>query len=350
MSNPINHEIRSTLRQHPERACNEAIQAILSEGYLAHVGYSEKDQTYIIPFSYQYDPSEPDMIYLHGSHASHTLKYLATGVPACLEVTQMDGLVYSRSAKYHSMNYRSVVCFGQCEEITDLAFKRQMLDQMIGRYYPGRRADQDYDSAPESQLKGTLVVGFKIAQASAKQRQGGPKGPNDQAFFAQGQCGVVPLKAVEPHWRPALWSQAPFQISTEKSRIAPDKLYSLLKPTYWNERLTPEGLLRRLENSLCFGLYHATELIGFARLVTDYDSFGYLADVIIASEWRGQGLGNWLVACVLEHPIMAQLRWCLLSTRDAHEIYRKQGFQAHDNPEKLMVYLPPHMQGDPSFQ
>lgn len=340
MPNHINPPIRSTLRQHPERGCNDQIQAILSESYLAHVGYSENGQTYIIPFSYHYDPAEPDMIYLHGGHSSHTLTYLATGVPACLEVTQVDGLVYSRSAKYHSMNYRSVVCFGDCQEITDLAMKQHMLEQMIERYYPGRHADQDYDSAPENQLKGTLVVGFKIKQASAKQRQGGPKGPHDEQTFAKGQCGVVPLKAAEPDWRPMIWSQAPFQVSTEQSRMPVETLYQLLKNTYWNDRLTPAGLLRRLENSLCFGLYHETELIGFARLITDYDSFAYLADVIIAPHWRGQGLGSWLVGCILEHPVMSQIRWCLLSTRDAHEIYRKQGFQPHANPEKLMVFIP----------
>jgi uncharacterized protein len=343
-------EIRNKIRQHPERSCPEAASTILAEGYLAHVAYTEAEQTYLIPFSYHYDPAEPDWIYLHGSRSSHTLKYLASGVSACLEVTQMDGLVYSRSAKYHSMNYRSVVCFGNCTEISDLEQKTKILDDMIARYYPDRKADIDYISAPQGQLEGTLMVGFKINQASAKQRQGGPKGPEDTQTFATGQSGVVPLKAREDNWKPQIWSQAPFQISTEKYRINPKSLYELLKNTYWNKRLTPEGLLRRIEYSLCFGLYHAHELIGFARLVTDHDSFAYLADVVISENWRAQGLGTWLVACILEHPLMQEIRWCLLSTRDAHDLYSRQGFEAHQNPEKLMVFIPAHMKGDSSFQ
>jgi len=339
-------EIRTTLRQHPERACPEDIQQILAEGYLAHVGYSEAEQTYVIPFSYHFDPAEPDWLYLHGSPVSHSLLALAQGIPACIEVTQLEGLVFSRSAKYHSMNYRSVVCFGRGQVVTDLARKREIFDAMIARYHPGRAVEADYEAPSEAQLRGSLMVAIQIEAASAKQRQGGPKGPLDSQIFAPGQAGVVLLEPRQEHWRPALWSQPPFQISTETARIEPEALYALLKPTYWNQRLTPEGLLRRLKHSLCFGLYHAAELIGFARLVTDHDSFAYLADVVVDPHWRGQGLGSWLTACILEHPVMAQIRWCLLSTRDAHELYRKQGFEAHQKPEKLMVYIPPHMRGE----
>lgn len=333
--------MRSTLHQHPERSQPDAIIPILTQGYLAHVAYQEAGQPYVIPFAYHFDPAQPEWIWLHASQNSHTLKLLATGVPVCITVSLLDGLVYSRSAKYHSMNYRSVVCFGHGQEVSNEAHKAQLLKDMVARIYPGREEGSDYAPTTPSQLKGTRMVGIRLEASTAKVRNSGPKGPGDDEPFASGNCGVAPLKALNPDWRPQIWQQPPFWVSTEPSTLAPEKILALLTPTYWSEGITLANVLRRLQNSLCFGLYHHHELIGFARLITDYDSFAYLADVVIDPNWRGQGLGTFLLACIQSHPLMAQVRWSLLASRGQQAFYQQQGWQPHDAPERLLTYRHP---------
>ena len=82
-----------------------------------------------------------------------------------------------------------------------------------------------------------------------------------------------------------------------------------------------------LEDQLCFGLYAGARQVGFARVVTDRATYGYLCDVYVDRTLRGQGLGKWLVACVLEHPDLQGLRRIALMTRDAHDLYRPFGFR-----------------------
>lgn len=342
--------LRQEIRQHPERARPEAVAEILKQGYLVHVAYAEGSQPYLIPFSYHYEPSvrpasehageDAGVLYLHGSQASHTLNYLAAGARACLEVTQVDGLVYSRTALHHSMNYRSVVCFGRGQKVQDRQHKAQVLEAMIARYYPGRKPEEDYQAAPDAVLDTTLVVAIPLEAATAKVRQGGANGPQDTQSFAAGSAGVVALEARHEDWRAQHWFQPPFRVSTERSELPLERLFDLLKDAYWNPGLSLERLQRRLEHSLGFRLYHERELIGFARLLSDGDSFAYLADVMVAPEWRGQGLGRWLMSCVQAHPVMQQIRWCLLSTRDAQSFYTQVGFQPHEFPERLMIYRP----------
>src|SRR5690348_7065219 len=93
---------RTTIKRHPERAVPDRAQEILTHGVVAHLGYSVGEQPYVIPFTFHYDPAKPDRLYLHGSHASRTLRHLGKGVPVCVTVTTVHGLVYSRSAQYHS--------------------------------------------------------------------------------------------------------------------------------------------------------------------------------------------------------------------------------------------------------
>jgi hypothetical protein len=108
-------------------------------------------------------------------------------------VTQIDGLVYSRDAKYHSANYRSVMCFGWGRILEDIAEKRALFDAMTQRYFPGRTAGRDYNAAPPSHLISTAVVEIVIEEISGKMREGGPKGPHDADENAPGTCGVVDL-------------------------------------------------------------------------------------------------------------------------------------------------------------
>jgi GNAT superfamily N-acetyltransferase len=127
-----------------------------------------------------------------------------------------------------------------------------------------------------------------------------------------------------------------FTISTDPARLDLDGICSFLSRSYWANARTRETTRRALEHSLCFGVYDGEQQIGFARAVTDYATFAWLADVFITEEYRGRGLGKWLVEVVLSHPdVQSVPRW-FLATRDAHELYRRFGFAALTAPERRM--------------
>jgi nitroimidazol reductase NimA-like FMN-containing flavoprotein (pyridoxamine 5'-phosphate oxidase superfamily) len=168
---------RSTIRAHAERSVPDSAPAILAAGLVAHVGFEVDGQPYVIPMSYHYDPSEPRRIHLHATQA----------------VTILDGLVYSRTAKYHSMNYRSVVCFARAA--AEAGDRAGLLDAMVTRYFPGREPGRDYESAPRAHLEATGFVTLEIEEWSAKARKGGPTGPRDADQSAPGSAGVVAITA-----------------------------------------------------------------------------------------------------------------------------------------------------------
>ena len=182
---------KTELRQHPERAVPDRAGEFLAQGQIAHVGFVEDGRPYVIPMLYQYSPQSPDRLYLHSGFSSRTLLRLAEGIPVCVTVTMLDGLVYSRDAKYHSANYRSVMCFGRGRIVEDEQVKRAMFEAMTTRYFPGRTAGHDYAPAPSSHLATTSVVEVVIEEISAKMREGGPKGPQDAQDDAPGTCGVM---------------------------------------------------------------------------------------------------------------------------------------------------------------
>ncbi|MEZ0368565.1 MAG: pyridoxamine 5'-phosphate oxidase family protein [Candidatus Sericytochromatia bacterium] len=186
-------KFKSRIERHPERRSDEQALAILAQGLMAHVGFVDEGLPYVIPMSYHFDPAEPEALYLHGSPHSRVLKLLAQGASACAEVTLLEGLVYSRAAMFHSMNYRSVLAFGHSEEVTDAEIKQKMFNAMIARYFEGRTPGQDYQEAPDKHLEQTLVVKLKIESISAKQREGGPNGPEDRKADAAGTAGVAPV-------------------------------------------------------------------------------------------------------------------------------------------------------------
>ena len=190
---PITTPSRARLQRHAERAVPEEAQAILAAGLVAHVGLVERGQPYVIPMAYHYDPTTPQTLYLHGGHASRLLRHLASGGPAAIAVTLVDGLVFSRTALYHSVNYRSVVCFAHVTRPLDVEVAARVLEAMIARYFPGRTAGRDYDAAPPLHLDATNVVALEIEEWSAKARHGGPLGPRDHEPDAPGSAGVLDL-------------------------------------------------------------------------------------------------------------------------------------------------------------
>lgn len=184
---------RSTIRTHADRSVPENTAQILAEGRVAHVGFVQDGQPYVIPLGYQFSAAAPDRIYLHGSLASRAMRHLATGAPVCLTVTLLDGLVYSRTALNHSINYRSVVCFGRGRRVLDSTLQRAVYEAMVARYFPGRTIDRDYAAPTAEHLEATTLIEVEIEEWSAKARTGGPLGPLDADDNATGTRGVVPL-------------------------------------------------------------------------------------------------------------------------------------------------------------
>ncbi len=163
---------------------------------MAHdlVGFEQDGRPYVIPMLYHYAADRSDRLYLHGGLSSRTLEHLASGAPLCATVTELDGLVYSRDAKYHSATYRCVMCFGRGRLLEDEAEKRAMFEAMTSRYFPGRTAGRHHAPATEQQLATTAVIELQIEEITAKMREGGAGGVNDAAEEGFGARGVVEMR------------------------------------------------------------------------------------------------------------------------------------------------------------
>jgi len=132
------------------------------------------------------------------------------------------------------------------------------------------------------------------------------------------------------------WIKDGYLVSTDKSKIDVETVHDFLSRSYWAENIPLDVVRKSIENSLCFGIYHQQRLIGFARAISDFATFAYLADVFILPEQRGKGLSKWLIGIVLEHPQLQGLRRFTLATRDAHSLYAQFGFSLFDKPERWM--------------
>lgn len=132
------------------------------------------------------------------------------------------------------------------------------------------------------------------------------------------------------------WRRGGYVVSADRSRLDLGVVHGYLEGSYWAAGVPLETVRISVENSLVFGMYRGDEQVGFARAITDRATFAYLSDVFVLEEHRGQGLGAWLVETVLSHPDLRGLRRWMLSTRDAHELYRRHGFAGLGSPEILM--------------
>jgi hypothetical protein len=186
----MNPSKRTKLGRLPNRGSHEAetIHAILDAAFLAHVGFQMEGQPFVIPTLYgRYE----DKLYLHGSAASRMLRGLDTGMPACVCVTVVDGLVLARSAFHHSMNYRSVVAFGTARKIEGAEEKTRALRVISEHLIAGRWSDVRGPS--DKELKATAVLEFSIEEASAKIRTGPPV-DDEEDYSLPVWAGVLPLR------------------------------------------------------------------------------------------------------------------------------------------------------------
>jgi uncharacterized protein len=183
---------RTRVVREPHRGVydREAAYRILDEGFLCHVGFVADGQPFVIPTSYGRKDAN---LYIHGSAASRMLRHIKGGVPVCVTVTLLDGLVLARSIFSHSMNYRSVVILGQATLVEDPAEKIAALETLSEHILPGRWAESRQPNPQE--LKATSVLRLPIQEFSAKIRTGPPIDDEEDLSFPT-WAGVIPLEIV----------------------------------------------------------------------------------------------------------------------------------------------------------
>ncbi|MGH1362653.1 MAG: GNAT family N-acetyltransferase [Calditrichia bacterium] len=131
-----------------------------------------------------------------------------------------------------------------------------------------------------------------------------------------------------------------YKVVTDLQSHNLDVIHGYLSRSYWASGVPRDLVEKAIKHSLCFSLYKNEEQIGFGRVITDYTSIGYLADVFILEGYQGRGLGKFLVQSILDHPELQTLRRFILVTADAHELYRKFGFDSPEKPEMYMDMCP----------
>jgi len=182
------------------------IDAILDEALVAHLGFANEGQPFVIPTLHA---RAGDAVYVHGSSASRTLRALGgAALPACLTVTLLDGLVFARSVFEMSANYRSVVVLGSARAVDDAGEKIAALEAFSERVMPGRWAAVRKPTRQE--LKATTILALPLHEASAKVSEGGPDDGESEDAELPVWAGHVPLRVVAgepvpcPHLRPGI--------------------------------------------------------------------------------------------------------------------------------------------------
>jgi nitroimidazol reductase NimA-like FMN-containing flavoprotein (pyridoxamine 5'-phosphate oxidase superfamily) len=196
VSESLSPNERTRVVREPQRAVydREAIHKILDEAFVCHVGFNLDGQPYVIPTMFA---RIGDAIYFHGSAASRMLRNASAGIPVCVTVSLIDGLVLARSVFNHSMNYRSVVALGKATLVDGSADKLEALRGFTEKVLPGRWSDARPPS--EKELKATSILRLPLTEASAKVRIGPPE-DDAEDYAVRVWAGVVPLqlKAGEP--------------------------------------------------------------------------------------------------------------------------------------------------------
>jgi len=180
---------RTTLKRLPQRGSydREEVYRILDEGFVCHVGFAVNGQPFVIPTAYG---RVGDKLYIHGSSASRTLRGLSGGIPVCVTVTLVDGIVLARSAFHHSINYRSVVILGAATMVEAAEEKMTALRAFTEHVIPGRWGDVREPN--EQELKGTSVLALPLVEVSAKVRTGPPK-DDEEDMAIPVWAGELPL-------------------------------------------------------------------------------------------------------------------------------------------------------------
>jgi len=161
----------------------------------------------------------------------------------------------------------------------------------------------------------------------------------------------VPIKKTSnPTSMSTSWHRGDYSISTDRSRLNLDLIQDFLSNnSYWATGRAREVVERSIANSLPFGIFKGEDQIGFARVVTDYATFAWVADVFVLPEHRGRGLSKWLMEVIIAHPQLQGFRRWVLSTKDAQELYERFGFMKLHRPERWMERPDPNMKESPDY-
>jgi uncharacterized protein len=347
----------------------EVIHAILDRSLVCHVGVVVDGAPRVLPTLHA---RLGDSVFIHGAASNRMIRTAAEGVEMCLTATLVDGLVMARSAFHHSVNYRSAVIFGFATEVTDTQRKLAAMRALVEHIAPDRWDGTRWPNPKE--LAATSILELPINEASAKVRTGGPL-DDEEDYALPYWAGVIPLStrtlapvaderlnpaiAMPPHiseYRPpdarvfgCAHDGAPFErtidgflISTDTARLDLGVIHAFLATqSYWAEGVPREIVARSIANALCFGVYDGARQIGFARVISDYATFAYLADVFIIKEYRGRGLSKAMMDAIIAHPHLQGLRRFTLATADAHGLYRTYGFTEPPHPERQMERADP---------
>lgn len=139
------------------------------------------------------------------------------------------------------------------------------------------------------------------------------------------------------------WRRGEYIVTCDRRRADLEVIATFLGDSYWAKGIPPALVRRALEHSLNFVLLKGRAQVGFARVITDFATIGYLGDVFVLQAHRGKGLGKWLVECVMLHPELQGFRRWILATRDAHELYRQFGFAHLAKPDIFMEKSNPNV-------
>lgn len=183
---------RTQVKRLPKRGRydHETVHKILDSSIVCHVGFNLDGQPYVIPTNYG---RKDETLYIHGSAASRMLRTLGGGIPVCVTMTHLDGLVLARSAFHHSVNYRSVVILGTAKLVDDPAEKMEALRVFTEQVMKGRW--EDIRPPNEQELKATTVLSIALEEVSAKVRTGGPV-DDEEDYALPVWAGVLPLETV----------------------------------------------------------------------------------------------------------------------------------------------------------
>jgi len=203
------------------------------------------------------------------------------------------------------------------------------IDLMVRGYEMGKESPnflgipwEDHWATPLAELK--LIARTQLEDGKQKE---------SRRIQINNQCGGEPYKVHKGH----------YVVSTDPQKLNGDMIHSVLTRSYWAEGVSREAVLRRIKSSHCFGLYDGDQQIGFARVISDFESFAYLCDVFIVESYRNQGLATWLMECILKDPSLQKLRRWFLATKDAQDLYAKFGFEPLPDPNRFMQLQNDHV-------
>ena len=217
---PISSRVR--VRRIPEQGLYDraSVEAALDRGLMAHVAFTDGDQPYCIPMLYT---RAGQVVYIHGSTGSRAVRTLARGVPACLTVTRLDGIVLARSVFEHSANYESVVVLGRFHPVEDPAERLAAFEAFTEKLVPGRWAEARTPNRKE--LSATVILALPIEEASVKARAGGPDDDDTPDAELDVWAGQLPLETAfgAPEPSPGLRAGIPVPASVSRLGHPPDQ-------------------------------------------------------------------------------------------------------------------------------